>query len=274
MKKLILKIAAFVVALALIVGVGLFANALIGNPISKLIARTTAEKYLSETYPDMTLELSDAEYSFKETCYHVHVTQPDQLDGEFTLAFDMLGRLLYDDYEDRVPGGWNTAYRIEADYRKAVETVLNSSTFPSDYSIGYGEMEFVSRRYKDEGLVPSYALVTEDLTLGGAYNLGKLGAQAGKVTVYLYDDTVTAERLAELLLLIRESFDNAGVTFYVMDCVLESPDEALVGDRVEVMDFLYSDIHEENLTERVEAADRAAKAYYAAQDEEKLQEAE
>ncbi len=43
---------------------------------------------------------------------------------------------------------------------------------------------------------------------------------------------------------------------------------------MEVIEFLYTDIYEENLTERVEASDRAAKAYYALQDEEKLKEAE
>lgn len=270
--KLALKTAALVVALALIAGVGLFANALIGNPISKLVAQTTAEKYLSETYPDMKTELDGAEYSFKETCYHVHVTQPDLPDGEFTLAFNMWGKLLYDDYEDRVPGGWNTARRLDAEYRKAVENLLESSTFPIDYYIGYGELSFVSRAYQDAPDIPSYAMITEDLTLGAAYNISELGAKGGKLTVYLYDDTVTAERLGEILLKIRKSFDDVGMSFYVIDCVLE--DEELPDERVEVMDFLYTDIYEENLTERVEASDRAAKAYYALQDGEKLQEAE
>ena len=44
MKKKILKIVAFVLALALIVGVCVFANSLVGNPVSKLLATKTAEK--------------------------------------------------------------------------------------------------------------------------------------------------------------------------------------------------------------------------------------
>ena len=52
MKKRLLKISALVVAVILIVGVALFANALVGNPISKMIAKHTAEEHLEEAYAD------------------------------------------------------------------------------------------------------------------------------------------------------------------------------------------------------------------------------
>lgn len=39
--------------------------------------------------------------------------------------------------------------------------------------------------------------------------------------------------------------------------------------RVEVKDFLYSDIYEEGILERVKESDKAAKEYYAEQDVEK-----
>ena len=45
MKKRILKIAAFCLAVALIIGIFSFADGLVGNPISKLLARHTAKKY-------------------------------------------------------------------------------------------------------------------------------------------------------------------------------------------------------------------------------------
>ena len=50
MKKRILKIAALVLAVVLIIGVCLFANSLVGNPISKALAENTAEKYIKEAY--------------------------------------------------------------------------------------------------------------------------------------------------------------------------------------------------------------------------------
>ena len=51
MKKRILKISALCLAIVLIVGVCWFANGLVGNPISKTMARNAAEKYL-ETNPE------------------------------------------------------------------------------------------------------------------------------------------------------------------------------------------------------------------------------
>ena len=52
MKKKILKIAALIIAVALIIGIGVVANALNGNPISKMLARKAADAYLEEHYPN------------------------------------------------------------------------------------------------------------------------------------------------------------------------------------------------------------------------------
>ena len=64
---------------------------------------------------------------------------------------------------------------------------------------------------------------------------------------------------------IYSMLDDAGVRFYVMDCVLEYP-KPESGEwkqgRVEVMDFLCSDIYEEGLAERVQASNDAAEDYY------------
>ena len=52
MKKKVLKIIALIIAIALIVTVCWFANALCGNPISKWLAQRAADTYLDEHYPD------------------------------------------------------------------------------------------------------------------------------------------------------------------------------------------------------------------------------
>ena len=57
-----------------------------------------------------------------------------------------------------------------------------------------------------------------------------------------------------------------------MDFVLEYPKDengTIKEGRVEVRDFLYADIYEEDMIERVKASDEAANAYYAEQDTEK-----
>ena len=276
MKKRILKIAAFVFAIALIVGVCIFANALVGNPISKAMATNTAEKHLEENFADKDFEIERVTFSFKDGYYHAFIYSSSSIDSDFTILVDMWGKLRYDTYEDRVLSGGNTADRISRDYRAVVDKVLDSQAFPYNEHIGYGDFDFYPRVHLEEYSVPEYALITEDLTLDAFYDLNELGAKHGKLTIYIDDDTVSYERLSEILLDIRRIFDDSGVKFYVIDCVLEyqkNEDSSKKKEgRVEVREFLYSDIYEDGMVERVKASDEAARAYYDEQDAEKFKE--
>ena len=269
MKKKILKIAAFVLALALIVGVCVFANSLVRNPISKLLATKTAEKYLEENHPGKDYQLDGVTFSFKLTCYYAYFSSPGSPDSSFSLMLGMDGKIIHDYYENNVLTGWNTARRLSDEYRAAVGKVLDNPAFPYHIDIGYGDLEFISEEYKNAPEVPDYALITNDLELDGIYDIGELGAKAGKLTVYIWDDTVSIERLAEIMLDMKKMLDDAGVRFYIMDCVLQYPkpeEGAWKQDRVEVMDFLCSDIYEEGMAARGREANDAAKDYYNAMD--------
>ena len=265
MKKKILKIAALVVALALIVGVSIFANSLVGNPISKMLATNTAKQYIKDNHPDMDYQLDGVTFNFKFVCYNAYFTSPSSPDSSFTLMLGMNGKIVHDYYEGQVINRENTARRLENEYRAAVSKVLDNPALPYDCHIGYGGLQFITEEFKNEPDVPSYALITNDLELDGIYDVNELGAKAGKLTIYVYDDTVTVERLAEIILDIKGMLDDAGVRFYVMDCVLEYP-KPESGEwrqgRVEVMDFLCSDIYEEGIVERVQASNDAADEYY------------
>ena len=272
MKKKVLKIIALVVAIALIVGVCVFANALVGNPISKWVATNTAEKHLEDEYNEKDFEVERVTFSFKDGYYHAFIQSPSSIDSSFTVDIDMWGNLKYDHYEDRVLIGWNTADRIDRDYREKVDAILDSQTFPYDEHIGYGDIAFIEREFLNNPDVPEYAIVTEELTIDAFYDVNELGSKAGKLTIYLDDDTVSHERLAELILDTRKIFDNAGVKFYCLDFVLEYPKQVDSGKkegRVEVRNFLYTDIYEEGMLERVKASNDAANAYYQEQDMEK-----
>lgn len=277
MKKKILKIGAAMLAIALIVGVAWFANSLVGNPLSKALAESTAKKHVQETYAGTDYELGEVVYSFKDGYYHAHVSSPSSIDTNFELLINGFGKLQYDNYDYTVKSGWSTASRIRGDYRAAVKTLLDSSSFPYNAHMGYGDLMFMSPENKGAPGIPDYAILSSELTLDAYYNANEMGARAGKLTIYLEDGTVSAERLAEILLGIRKCFDEAGVGFYAIDCILEYPQSATEPteiERMEVMDFLYSDIYEEDLAERVEAADRAARDYYSEQDAEKNMEIE
>ena len=91
MKRRILKLSALAAALILIAGVCWFANGLVGNPISKAMAKNTAEAYLKAQYPQSDYEIERVSYSFKDSGYYAHVTSPGSMDGDFTLRLSMLG---------------------------------------------------------------------------------------------------------------------------------------------------------------------------------------
>lgn len=275
MKKKILKIAALVLALVLIVGVCVFANSLVGNPISQMLATKTAEKYLEENHPGKDYVLEGVTFNFKFICYNAHFSSPSSPDSSFSLMLGMDGNIIQDYYENNVLTGWNTARRLGNEYRAAVGKVLDNPAFPYQLDIGYGDLEFISEEYKDAPEVPDYALITNDLELDGIYDMNELGAKAGKLTVYIWDDTVTVERLAEIMLDIKKMLDDAGVRFYIMDCVLQYPkpeEGEWKQNRVEVIGFLCDHIYETGMADRVRKANEAAKDYYDDMDAIKKQE--
>ncbi|MGI6029703.1 MAG: hypothetical protein ACOX81_09925 [Candidatus Heteroscillospira sp.] len=272
MKMKPLKIAALLLALALIIGLGIFANALVGNPISKMLAERTAEKYLSENFPDTDFYIESVGFSFKDGSYYAHIDSPGSMDSYFSLCITMGGALKYDTY-DSVIDGSNTARRLNSAYRELADTVLESTSFPYPSEIAFGDLAFTSREYLGLPDVPPYALIEDELVLDKLYDIPSLGAEAGHLVIYVDDDTVSPERASEIMLDIKRLMDEGGVPFYAMDFVLRHPRAEPDGSRPEgsihVLDFPSADIYEEDMVSRVTAADADARAYYAALDAEK-----
>lgn len=272
MKKKILKTVVVIISIALVIGICVIVNAFVGNPISKHIATNTAEKHLEEKYSDRDFKIEKVIYNLKDGNYHAFIKSPSSIDSHFTVLIDMWGNLKIDNYEDSVLTGWNTANRLGNEYREKVDEILESQSFPYAVDIGFGDIEFIPTDYAKDPSVPDYAIIIEDLKLDGEYDINELGSKAGKLTIYIDDETVSYERLAELILEIKKIFDDAKVKFYALDFVLEYPKDengTIKEGRVEVRDFLYADMYEEDMIERVKASDEAANAYYAEQDAEK-----
>ena len=274
MKKKPLKIIAGITAVVMIAGLGWFANAMVGNPISKALATNTAKNHIAETYPGTDYYIERIVYSFKDTNYHAFIKSPTSIDTEFSLRITMLGQLRLDTY-DRVLRGFNTASRLEQEYRALTDTVFTNPSFPYTCHIDFGTLEIYPQEmignpeYED---VPPYSLNQDELILDKLYDIRELGRQAGHLVIYIESDTVTTEAAAEIMLDIKARFDDAGIPFAAMDFTLWYP-KPVEGKRVEgevsVAQFLYQDIHEDGMVDRVEAADKALKEYYAEQDAKK-----
>ncbi len=271
MKKKILKTALIFVAVA-VVGVAIwFLLAFFGNPVSKHLAEKSAQEHLETNFADTDYEIEDAFYDFKSGNYHVHIKSLSSEDSSFSIVTGLDGKLIYDTYDSNVSEKGNTAKRIGDEYRKAVDEIFESPEFNYSSDISFGDIEFVSMSYIDEQGIPGYAIITNELELDKEYDIKEFGARAGHLTVYVQDNEVTADKLTEILLKIKELFDKNGVTFYVIDCVLEYPKpengEKKNDYRIEVKDFLYSEIYDGGLKQRVIESDKEAKAFWQAEDE-------
>ena len=220
----------------------------------------------------MDYEVERVTFSFKDGNYHAFIVSPSSPDSEFSMSLNWKGQLRWDSYEERVLSGENTAARINKEYRAATEAVFTSPAFPYSSHIEFGDIEFISREWVDAEDLPRYALFTEDLELDQVYDIRELGKTAGHLVLYVYDEDVSVEKAAEILLEVKHLMDAGGVSFHVIDLVLEYPkpedDSPRKEGRVETMEFLYDDIYEEGLVERVDAANEAAIAHHAKMDAE------
>ena len=110
--KRYVKMLALVVAFVMILGIGLFANGLLGNPISKMLATNTAKEYIEAQYGDADYYIERISYSFKDTSYHAYIVSPSSVDTEFTLYVSMLGKL----QRDTIPRDFSDYCRYYFDF--------------------------------------------------------------------------------------------------------------------------------------------------------------
>ncbi|MBR5265269.1 MAG: hypothetical protein IKV63_01495, partial [Clostridia bacterium] len=131
MKKKILKIIAFIVALALIIGVLVISNAMNGNPVSKFMAKRASAKYVDEVikpaFPDYadSIVQGDTFYSFKDGYYHTRYTSTISQDFYFNT---MWNHGTIHDTTDNITIGWNTLSRLNDEFDDTIKAILEGET--------------------------------------------------------------------------------------------------------------------------------------------------
>ena len=269
-----------IVVLLIVLSAGLlwFCNAMFGNPVSHTLATKSAKAFLSDRFSNTAYKMERITYSFKDGRYHAFMTSPTSIDGDFSVCFSMLGEYCYDTY-DSVLDGWNTAQRLESEYRKLTDTILYDPALPYDntqvYSIMFGRLEIYPREaFEDPNStgVPEYAILLEDLELNEIYDIKELGAKAGHLILYVDNEVISVEETARIMLDFRSMFDKAAIPFYAMDFVLRHPrteNGKSDDDEIRINDFLYQDIYEEGFTGRIEVAIEETATYYAMLEQQK-----
>ena len=241
-------------AVVVLVVVLVFIFAFFGNPVSHLLASRTARLYQKEHYPTYTVESTG--YNFKNGNYYAHLTDPSQVDGDFSLEMSPGGKLVLNTYEDRVLSGENTRHRLSMEYRDLCRQVLETEQAGLPLDFGFGDLEIWHREALGNHDCPDYALVTEDLVPNGVYDVRELGAQAGHLVYYLQVKSPSVEELAHWLLEIRRLMDQAGVPFVSIDVdlrYLRNEDGTRPSTDIRVNNFPYVEIYADGLVERVTA---------------------
>ncbi|WP_297136998.1 YfjL-like protein [Terrisporobacter sp.] len=264
------KICAGITAFLLIIGVMWFANGLLGNPISKTISNNSAKEYIEKNYPNMDLNISDAFYNFKTGTYDSEVKSPTSKDTHFYLSISSLGKITYNSYENDVVDRYNTFNRINESYSSKMEKVFDSNDFPYESEINFGAIMDIENLEinKNNGLTyPIYGIDLKKLELDKDYDMYEMGKKAGHIVFYAEDEEITVKKASEILLNIKNILDKKNISFYAIDFILEKPrneegtpssDDASI--RIE--HFLYEDIYEENLEQRISKAEKDLKKYY------------
>lgn len=269
MKKAV-KVVLIVFAV-LVVGVILyFVCAFFGNPVSYFLAKNSAVDYIAENYTEYDFEVEKIGYDFKSTGYYARVIQPGSKDIHYNVYFDLLGKPHHDTFEN-ITDGWNTAMRLEKEYRALVETTEEeiNKFFVCDIFFGEIKTSDMSEDYEWKG---PYGVPMSELILDYDYDINEVAEKAGHIVFY-YDETeLTAEKSAIRLLELKRIFDEKGVKFYAIDFIAQEPkteENASTRKEFSVREFLYSDIYEEELAQRLQEAADDLQNYYLAEDQKK-----
>ena len=277
MHKKIIRIVCWTVCIVFVCTAVWFLCAFFGNPVSSALAKSTAKRHLEEYYTEADFEIVKVAYDMKSGGYHVNVVSPTSVDSHFIIYCDGLGRY-NDDTSSCMTDGSNTYVRLSTQYWDLVREKLPYENF--DIDIGHGDLRvsgvFEIYDYIDENcerihytLTKDYGLDISSLEQDGKYDILNLGRDHGSLCVDIIDEEVTVERAAEVLLELKNLLDEQGLPFHAIDFTLCGPrneNGQKDGPSIRLIEFLYSDIYEDGLTERIETSWNLTQEHYAIQD--------
>lgn len=185
-----LRIAAAVTAFAMIAGLLLFANSLLGNPVSYFIVKVRAEKYVAEKHADEGYVPEGVNYSFKDGTYMAHFSKPDDEYSHFSVCYSMGGKMLYDYYTRLTTDGGNIRTALDMQYGELVENALERPDFPYTVDeIAFGLLVFEGDTRRFDFAIPNSELMPE-----ATKNIVDLGRRAGVLTIYIIDEATPSAR--------------------------------------------------------------------------------
>lgn len=130
MKKILI-----VLLIAAILVAGYFISGFYGNPVSKMLGKSNAEKFVHTNYSE-EYKYEGTNYSFKTSKYHHRFFAENSKDKHFVVSTNFWGKVEYDDYEI-MKKGFNTFIRFESELRKVTDPIIEANFGESILSYGY-----------------------------------------------------------------------------------------------------------------------------------------
>ena len=233
-----------------------------GNPVSYVLVSMRTEAHLENHYPGTDLRIESVRYDFKHPGYTVHVVSPSSTDTHFRLLCSGFGDVTTDYYESAVASGSNTLARLSGAYDSHTKEVLGD--FPFDADLCRGEL---TEKYGNESgsLHKEFGLDKSTLVLDADYDIPSLARDHGRIHICIYDEDVSVENAADILLDLKNHADQRDLPFHAIDFTLlppRNPDSTnSTTEGIYLFDFLYADIYEDGLTDRVASANEEAQSY-------------
>ncbi|HKM34537.1 MAG TPA: hypothetical protein VJY54_07325 [Lachnospiraceae bacterium] len=186
LKKMIIAIIAIVVMVLILDS----SNAWFGNPISKAIAKKTAEKYIDENYGDLNLVLQEAGYNFKFSHYYVRFQSTDSIDTTFTVHVNSYGKVLDDDYQYEVANNFRTLRRYESELRE-----IGDKLFRAQLNYNISNALLLLEKVSDEDMLK----LTKDMP----FDIQNMPSEIN-ASITIIDEDISYGKMSEVLINMAE----------------------------------------------------------------------
>lgn len=212
---------------------------LTGNPISKVLATRTADKYVEDNYSDQGFIRDETYYNFKFTSYAVEYYKGNSKDIHFNIETDYLGRINYDGYEEAVLSKWNTRMRLNDELNDHVEKLLRDNL-----NYDYNMINVDNLGDDDENL--------SALEIDMVFDFQDLPLNK-YLSIYIYEEERSWGKVEEIILEVDDLMEenNLDITRYSIILEEAMDDESHIGESLGVFEFPKSYIDSKDLLEKL-----------------------
>lgn len=214
-----------------------------GSEKAEQRAIQAAKDYVEQTYSDPTLHVTDVMYlSLYDPNYHVRMASETSVDTDFTVRVTRGGKIVDDSYEEDVVSMFNTYWRIQEAYDRAVQDALRL-VFSGRISL-IGELPY-ARWDEDKDKVNKIDL--DDLEVDQVTGLSFYGAQYGILFAHVKNKSYTYEEVADLLRYLKWEADDRNIRFHSIKLQI-----TIDGIERYTEDIFYDDIDPPNFVDHLE----------------------